>query len=159
MSPASSRRAFLSASAVALAAAATHGQGGNKPAPVILPRPVALGLDNFAVRASNLKAAQLIEYAASVGVDSLFISDLEPFESLEEAPLRALREEAASRNITLHVGTWSVCPTSKAFRPANGTAEEQLSRVIRVARALGVLGRQLRPVEDQVGLDVGAEQS
>ena len=69
--------------------------------------------------------------------DSVFISDLDAFESLEEPALRKLREEATARNLTIHVGTWSVCPTSKAFRPANGSAAEQLSQAIRTARLVG----------------------
>lgn len=139
MSSSPSRRAFLSSTASVVAVAAVRGQSVTpaRQAPVILPRPVALGLDNFAVRAYGWKASRLVEYAASVGADSLFISDLESFESLEDAALRKLREEATARNVSLHVGTWSVCPTSKAFRAQNGTAEEQLSRVIRVARQLG----------------------
>ncbi len=138
MRPASSRRAFLSSSVVALAATALHGQAGTgKSAPVVLPRPVALGFDNFAVRASNWKAMRLLEYATTVGADSVFISDLDAFESLEEPALRKLRDEAAARNLSIHVGTWSVCPTSKAFRAANGTAEEQLTKAIRTAHAVG----------------------
>ena len=139
MSSSPSRRAFLSSTASVLAASTVHAQAV-QPAPptsVILPRPVALGFDNFAVRAFGWKALRLLEYATSVGVDSVFISDLESFESLEEPALQKLREEATARNLAIHVGTWSVCPTSKAFRSANGSAEEQLSRAIRVARLLG----------------------
>lgn len=121
-----------------LAATTLRGQGGASKAPsVVLPRPVALGYDNFSVRASNWKAPRLLEYATTLGADSLFISDLEAFESLEEASLRKLREDAEARNVTIHVGTWSVCPTSKAFRPANGSAQEQLSKAIRTARIVG----------------------
>ncbi len=123
--------------AVAVASIRAQTPAPSRQAPVILSRPVALGLDNFAVRAQGWKATRLIEYAAGLGVDSLFISDLESFDTLEEPALRKLREEATARNVSLHVGTWSVCPTSKAFRAQNGTAEEQLSRVIRAARLLG----------------------
>ncbi len=138
MSSSSSRRAFLSSSAAVVAAATLHGQGGaGKTPPVVLPRPVALGLDNFSLRASNWKAMRLLEYATAVGADSVLISDLDAFESLDEPALRKLREDATARNLSIHVGTWSVCPTSKAFRPANGTAAEQLSRVIRTARLVG----------------------
>src|SRR5262245_47015412 len=42
---------------------------------------VKLGLDNFAVRALGWKAPQLIDYAASLKTDSLFITDLGPFYS------------------------------------------------------------------------------
>lgn len=134
------RRVFLSSTVGSLAAAAAataQSRPASSQTPAPLPRPVALGFDNFAVRAYGWKAARLIEYAASLGVDSLFISDLESFESLDEAALRKLREDATARNLGLHVGTWSVCPTSKAFRPATGTADEQLSRAIRAARLLG----------------------
>lgn len=138
MTASSTRRTFLSSSAAVLAAASLQAQGGAVKTPaVVLPRPVALGFDNFAVRASNWKATRLLEYATTVGVDSVFISDLDAFESLEEPALRKLREEATARNLTIHVGTWSVCPTSKAFRPANGTAHEQLSKAIRTARFVG----------------------
>ncbi len=140
MSIPSSRRAFLSTAGAALAAASVQAQAvvpARQPRPVILPRPVALGLDNFSLRAFGWKATRLLEYAAGVGADSLFISDLDSFESIEEPALRTLREDALARNITLHVGTWSVCPTSKAFRSKNGSAEEQLARVIRVAHLLG----------------------
>jgi hypothetical protein len=46
-------------------------------------------MDNFAVRAMGWKAPQLIDYAASLKLDSLLISDLDAFESLE---MRRLRE-------------------------------------------------------------------
>lgn len=136
----SSRRAFLTSAAGALTLAAARGAQAAQPAPpaaVILPRPVALGYDSFAVRGYGWKAARLIEYAGTLGVDSLFITELESFESVEEGALRKLRDDAEARGVTLHVGTWSVCPTSKAFRVANGTADEQLARGIRVARLLG----------------------
>ena len=65
----SSRRMFLSSSAAVLTAATLHGQGSAVKTPsVVLPRPVALGFDNFSVRASNWKALRLLEYATTVGV-------------------------------------------------------------------------------------------
>ena len=45
---------------------------------------LSLGIDNFAVRAMSWKATQLIDYAGKLKVDSLFITDLYAFESLEE---------------------------------------------------------------------------
>ncbi len=139
VSSSSSRRAFLSSSAALVAAATLHGQGGSaKPATrVVLPRPVALGFDNFSVRGSHWKAARLLEYATTIGADSVFISDLDAFESLGEPALRKVRDDAAARHVAINVGTWSVCPTSKAFRPAGGTADEQLARAIRVAHLVG----------------------
>jgi sugar phosphate isomerase/epimerase len=127
------RRSFLEAAAVGAAAAAIP-----SPATARAERDAPpLGLDNFAVRAMGWKAPQLVDYAASLGCDSLFITDLDAFESLEAAALRALRDRAAGRGLALQVGTWSICPTSKAFRPNRGSAAEHLALGLRVAHALG----------------------
>lgn len=83
------------------------------------------------------KAPQLVDYAVSLGCDSLFITDLDAFESLDDGYLGGIRKRAADKGLRVQVGTWSVCPTSKAFRPNRGTAEEHLALGIRVARALG----------------------
>jgi 3-oxoisoapionate decarboxylase len=98
---------------------------------------IKLGMDNFSVRAMNWKAPQLIDYAAKLKTDSLFISDLDAFESLDEAHLKNIRSMAADKGLQIHLGTWSICPTSKAFRPNRGTAEEHLAVGIRSAKALG----------------------
>ena len=39
-----------------------------------------LGFDNFSVRAFNWKAPQLLEYAASLDVDTLLLSDLDVYD-------------------------------------------------------------------------------
>jgi sugar phosphate isomerase/epimerase len=101
------------------------------------PRKIKLGLDNFAVRAMKWKADQLIQYAASVKADSLFITDFGPFESFEDGYLKDLRKKAADQGIDLWLGSWSICPTSKTFKKDWGTAEEHLRLGLRLARALG----------------------
>jgi sugar phosphate isomerase/epimerase len=98
---------------------------------------IKLGLDNFSVRAFGWKAPALIDYAASLKTDSLFITDLDAFESFEESYLKALRSKAADAGLQIHVGTWSICPTSKAFKNKWGNAEEHLGLGIKVAKALG----------------------
>ena len=55
---------------------------------------IKLGLDNFAVRAMNWKAAALLDYAATLKLDSLLISDLDAFENLQPDHLRELRKKA-----------------------------------------------------------------
>src|SRR5437868_5775559 len=111
------RRDFLKTTAVAATALA----GGlpalaqsEKPAPKI-----KLGLDNFSIRAMKWKAPQLIDYAVSLKTDSLFITDLDCFENFEDNYLKDLRQRAADHDLQIHVGNWSICPTSKAFRPEN----------------------------------------
>jgi 3-oxoisoapionate decarboxylase len=98
---------------------------------------LALGMDNFAVRAMGWKAPALIDHAAELRLDTLLISDLDALESLEEPALREVARRAADKGIGLYVGSWSICPTSKTFRPTWGTAEEHLRLGLRVARALG----------------------
>ena len=102
-------------------------------------RKIKLGLDNFAVRAMKWNAAQLIDYAAELKTDSLFITDLNPetFQSFEEPYLADLRKRAADKGLQIHLGSWSICPTSKHFKNNWGTADEHLALGIRVAKALG----------------------
>jgi sugar phosphate isomerase/epimerase len=98
---------------------------------------IKLGLDNFAVRAMGWKAPALIDYAVALKTDSLFITDLDAFESHEEKYLGELKAKAADQGLEIQVGTWSICPTSKSFKNKWGTAEEHLALGIRVAKALG----------------------
>jgi 3-oxoisoapionate decarboxylase len=94
-------------------------------------------MDNFAVRAMAWKAPELIDYAAGLKLDTLLISDLDAFTSLDDAALRDVKRKADEAGIALYVGSWSICPTSKQFRPNRGTAEQHLRLGIRVAKALG----------------------
>lgn len=133
-SPTTTRRTFLQTlAAAALAPAALAQNATGTQSSVKIP----LGMDNFAVRAMGWKAPQLIDYAASLQLDTLFISDLDAFESLEEAALVELRARAKEKNLALYLGSWSVCPTSTRFKANRGTAEEHLALGIRAAKALG----------------------
>jgi sugar phosphate isomerase/epimerase len=69
--------------------------------------------------------------------DSLFITDLDAFESLEDKHLQELKTKAADKGLQIQAGTWSICPTSKSFKNKWGTEEEHLALGIRVAKALG----------------------
>jgi sugar phosphate isomerase/epimerase len=135
--PCTSRRDFLKTVSTATAAAAAL-------APAVLAQEAApkklgikVGLDNFAVRAMKWKAPQLIDYAAQLRTDSLFITDFAPFAKFDDAYLRDLRQMAADKGIQIQLGSWSVCPTSKTFKKDWGTAEEHLALGIRMAKALG----------------------
>jgi len=135
-----SRRDFLKTVSTVTAAAslvpAAFAQDGNA-APRRLG--IKLGLDNFAVRDMKWKAPQLIDYAAQLKTDSLFITDFGPFEKTDDAYLNDLRKMAADKGLQIQLGSWSICPTSKAFRKDKlwSTAEEHLALGIRMARALG----------------------
>jgi sugar phosphate isomerase/epimerase len=100
--------------------------------------PLKLGFDNFSIRAFDWKAPKLIEYAASLDVDTLLLSDLDVYESLDEDYLKRIREQADRAGIELHAGTGSICPTSKSYNAAKwGPAEDHARLLIRTAKRLG----------------------
>ena len=136
--PHSSRREFLQTLAAGGAALAAGLPAAAQDSPAAPRRAgIKLGLDNFAVRAMGWKAPQLIEYAVKLKTESLFITDFDALESNEDGYLRELRTRAADQGLQIQLGTWSICPTSKAFRNKWGTAEEHLALGIRMAKAIG----------------------
>jgi sugar phosphate isomerase/epimerase len=135
--PPMSRRRFAQTAALAGAGLAiSQPFSANAQTPARSPK-IKLGLDNFAVRAMRWKADQLIEYAASVKADILFITDFGPLASFEEAYLKDLRKRAADQGLEIWLGSWSICPTSRTFKKDWGTAEEHLRLGLRMAKAVG----------------------
>lgn len=129
---AASRRHFLAASLAATAGVACGGAATGRR------RGIRLGFDNFAVRALKWNARQLIDHAESLGCDSVFITDFGPFEGrTDDTALADLRAYAADKGVTLELGSWSICPTSKTFEKELGSPAEHLATGIRMAKALG----------------------
>ncbi|MEO6787698.1 MAG: sugar phosphate isomerase/epimerase [Chthoniobacteraceae bacterium] len=126
------RRHFLASLAAASVSTKLSGEDTVKPRPKI-----KLGFDNFSIRAMGWKAPQLLDHAASLKCDVLFISDLEAYDSLEDAALAELRKKGDDLGIQIYAGGWSVCPTSVRFKMSWGSAEALLRTGIRVAKALG----------------------
>ncbi|HEY6169374.1 MAG TPA: sugar phosphate isomerase/epimerase [Verrucomicrobiae bacterium] len=142
-----SRRSFVKAAAV-VGATLTNGLPVARAA-APRKRNIKLGLDNFSVRGMKWNARQLVDYAAKLRCDTVFITDLGPFDGKhDDASLRDVRKYAADYAVEIILGSWSICPTSKSFKKDWGTAEEHLALGIRMAKALGspafrvVLGRQ-----------------
>ncbi|MBI2947171.1 MAG: sugar phosphate isomerase/epimerase [Verrucomicrobia bacterium] len=100
-------------------------------------RKLKLGFDNYAIRSLGWKASQLLDYAASLKVDSILLSDLDVYENHGDAHLKEIRAKAASLGVEIHVGTLSICPSSVLWSDRFGTPEEHLKLTIRVAKALG----------------------
>lgn len=96
-----------------------------------------IGMDHFAVRATGWKAAQFIDYAAALKLDTCFLSELGIFESFEDAYLQGLKDQADRLGVQLYLGTGGICPTSNTWKPTFGTPEETLALTIRVAKKLG----------------------
>src|SRR5438046_5038955 len=136
--PSITRRAFVkSVAAAGTGLAVGLGALARNSAPAPNRRNIKLGLDNFSVRALGWKAPRLIDYAAELKTDSLFITDLYAFEKFDEEYLGDLRKRAADQGLQIHLGSWSICPTSKAFKKDWGSAEEHLRLGIRMAKTLG----------------------
>lgn len=131
----SSRRQFMKILATGSALAATGPLAGfaahHKSAGV------KLGYDNFAVRAMNWMVEDHLKYSEKLDIDSLFMSDLDHFKSFDTNYLKDVRKKASDMGIDIHVGTWSICPTSVTFKDKWGTAVEHLRLAIRVSEALG----------------------
>src|SRR5438105_726305 len=124
------RRDFLKAAGATGASLAWSGLAEQ---PAESGRKLRLGFDNFSIRAMNWKAHALLDYAASLKLDSILISDLDAYQSHEAPYLREVKAKADDLGIQIHAGTWSICPTSKFFKNKWGTAEEHLTLGIRVA--------------------------
>jgi 3-oxoisoapionate decarboxylase len=125
------RREFLGGAGGALAAS-TRALGGQNSK--VTNR---LGLDLFSVRSQGWTAFQHLDYAARNGVKVVHFSEIRFVGGLDKPHLAEVRAYAAKLGIQIEIGMRSICPTSKLFDPAQGTAEEQLGRMADAAVAIG----------------------
>ena len=98
---------------------------------------VKLGFDNYAIREFGWKAPRLLDYAASLGLDSLLLSDLFVYESHSESYLKDLKNKADDLGIEVQAGTGGICPSSDRVETRFGSPEEHLRLTLRIASALG----------------------
>jgi sugar phosphate isomerase/epimerase len=125
------RRTFLqAASAGALAASAAQAQQG-------VVAPILLGFDTYSLNRLRWKAFQFLDYAASQKLDTVQMSSLGDFESLEPAYLQKVKDRAAQLGILLQTGTDSICPSSTSFNKTAGDPVEQVRKALQVANAVG----------------------
>jgi sugar phosphate isomerase/epimerase len=130
-------RKLLAGSGAALIAPAALAAGAESPAAPAAARKLQLGFDNFSIRNFGWKANQLLDYAASLRVDTVLFSDLKVYESHSAQHLREVKARADDLGIAIQAGTGSICPTSTRFSKEFGSAEEHLRLAMRIARALG----------------------
>jgi sugar phosphate isomerase/epimerase len=98
---------------------------------------LALGFDSFSIRGFNWKAIQLLDYAAQHKLDSVQMSSLGDFESLDPAYLRKVRDHSERLGISIDAGIASICPSSSSYNKKEGTPEEYLTRGLKTANAVG----------------------
>ena len=96
-----------------------------------------LGLDVFSLRSQGLSAIEQLDFCAAHGVEVVHFSEPRLLGSLDADALRGVKAHAGALGISLEVGMLSICPSATIFNAAAGPAEEQLSRAIDVAHALG----------------------
>lgn len=99
--------------------------------------PVKFGIDLFSVRSSGWNAFQYLDYCAKFNVKVVHFSEIRFLGGLDEDHVRRVKAHADKYGIELEIGMRSICPTSKLFDPAQGSAEEQLTRLIKAGRAGG----------------------
>lgn len=120
------RRGFLQTLA---AAAAT-------PLLAAQPRGIALGFDTYSLRAFKWKDMQLIDYAAGMKLDTIQISSLDDYASLEPAHLQRVRDHADKAGIRLDAGMGCICPASKSWK-SGMPVDQQIVTGLKVAKAVG----------------------
>jgi len=137
------RRTFLQAlpGAIPLAAA---GPGGAVP--------VKLGFDTYSLRAFKWKAPELLDFAGAQKLDTIQISSLDDYESLDPAYLQKVKDQAARLNIAIDGGTGCMCPSSRSFK-AGPPAADRVLQGLRVAKAVGATSMRcyLGSTEDRTG--------
>jgi len=120
------RRTFIQTAGAAAAASVAGAAGG-----------IRLGYDTYSIRDYRWKAIQLLDYAAGLKLDTIQISGLGDYESLEPAYLAKVKDHAARLGIAIDAGIGCICPVSGSWSPRNGSPEEYLLSGLRVARAVG----------------------
>ena len=98
---------------------------------------IRLGFDTYSLRAFRWKAIQLLDYAAGLKLDTIQISSLGDYESLEPAYLSKVKEHAGALNIAIDGGIGCICPISKSWKPTYGEPGQYVLRGLRVSKAVG----------------------
>lgn len=99
--------------------------------------PPKLGVDLFSLRSQGWTAFEHLDYCARQGARTVHFSEIRFLGSLDDGHVREVGEHARQLGIELEIGMRSICPTSTAFDAQAGTAEEQLTRVMRAAQIAG----------------------
>lgn len=99
--------------------------------------PVRLGVDLFSIRSQGWTPFEYLDYCAKWKAKVVHFSEIRFLGSLEPPHLREVRAHAEKLGIEVEIGMRSICPSSKLFDAKQGTAEEQLSRMVDSARIIG----------------------
>src|SRR5262245_46600337 len=124
------RRTFLQAGSATLAAAAAPAAGEG----------IRLGFDSYSIRNFHWKALKLVEYAGSQKLDTLQISSLDDYESLEPSHLQKVKDAAKRHGMKIDGGIGCICPTSASYKAKEGDAGQYVLKGLRVSKSVGATG-------------------
>ncbi|MES1261039.1 MAG: TIM barrel protein [Acidobacteriota bacterium] len=99
--------------------------------------PVKLGIDLFSIRSSGWTPFQYLDYCAAQKAKVVHFSEIRFIGNLQPDNLARVRAYAEQKGIEVEIGMKSICPTSKMFEAKEGTAEEQLTRMLAAAGTVG----------------------
>jgi len=117
------------------------------------PAPMKLGIDLFSLRSQGWTPFQYLDYCAAQKVQVVHFSEVRFIGGLEPDNLRKVKQYAEERAIEVEIGMKSICPSSAMFDAKEGTAEEQLARMIGAAVTVGskIVRAVLGSSEDRKG--------
>lgn len=98
---------------------------------------VKFGIDLFSLRTQGWSPFEHLDYCARQGAKVVHFSEIRFLGGLEKSHLEKVASHARNLDIELEIGMLSICPTAARFDPKQGTAEEQLARMIDAARIAG----------------------
>ncbi len=129
------RRKFLATTlATTAASAVSRSASAQTAAPKV---PVRIGVDVYSIQSQNFTPFQTLDYCKGLGVKVVHFSEIRFLGNLEPENLKKVRAYADNLGIDCEIGMRSICPTSTMFDAAQGTAEEQLGKMIASAKIMG----------------------
>ena len=99
--------------------------------------PLKLGIDIYSLRSQGWTPFQYLDYCAARKVRVVNFSEPGFLGSLQRGNLQKIHAYAEQKGLEIEIGMKSICPTSKMFDAKQGTAEEQLARMIAAAVTVG----------------------
>jgi sugar phosphate isomerase/epimerase len=98
---------------------------------------IRLGFDSYSIRDWRWLDIQLIDYAASLKLDTIQLSGLSDYESLEAAHLAKVKDHAERVGLAIDAGIGCICPVSTGWNAKEGNPTDYLLKGLRVAKAVG----------------------
>ena len=115
--------------------------------------PVKLGFDTYSLRAFHWKGVQLLDYAASLKLDTIQFSALGDYGGLDPANLQKVKDRAAQLGIRIDSGMGCICETSKSFAKNAPPARQHMLEGLKASKAVGarVMRVYMGSSEDRLG--------